>query len=654
MGELSYPSAGAAERPHARSDLKDRAAPFGLGAIGVLGLGAAHGGYFSSSWGWATVVLVGVFVWALTIRVVARPTAAEAAFLAGLAGLACWYALSTTWGTASASLDQMFRVILYVVGAAAAWALVRRGSAPALLAGALTGSTGIAGYALATRLFPYRLGTFDSIAGYRLATPIGYWNALGLLCAVAFLLSLALAASTASPRRGALAAAPAPLLLVALYFTFGRGSWISLGIGLVVALALDPRRLRLTAAAAAVGLPAGIGVFVASRAPALTHLNSTVARAAHDGHRLALGLLVLVLVAAGLGAELAILRRRVSLPANAPRIFAIALAALAAAAVTAGFVQLGGPSAAARRAWHSFATPAPTLKTQANLQSRLFSFSGSGRAALWTAAWHDAQAHPLLGSGAGSYQAYWLQHRTTPLQVKNAHSLYLETLAELGVVGLGLLVLALGAPLVAAVRARRRPGVAIAAGAYVAYLAGAAVDWDWQITSVTLAALLVGVAILAAARPDEEREASPKLRYGALGVALAIGVAGFVFLVGNMFLSRASTAASAGHWTAAARDAQRASSWLPWSTAPWQQLGEAQLAQGDTAAAQASFRTAIRKDSGDWNLWFDLARASTGKQQTAALARASTLDPLSPEIAAFKSELGTQGGISITATGAKP
>jgi hypothetical protein len=652
MGELSFPSVGAAARAHARSELRSSAALFGLGALGVLGLSAAHGGYFASSGGWSIVAFVAVLVWSLTLRAVVRLSAAEAALFSGLLGLACWYALSATWGTASDSTDEAFRATLYVTGAAAAIVLVRRATAPALLAGVFTGTALVAAYALATRLFPDRIGTFDSVAVYRLSTLIGYWNALGLLCGLALLLSLALVGSTASPVRAAFAAAPAPVLLATLYFTFSRGSWISLGIGLALALALDPHRLRLTAAAVAVGLPAAIGVFVASRSSALTHLNSTVARAAHDGHRLALVLLALVLVAAGLGAELAVLRRRVSLPANASRIYAIALVVLAVAGVTAGLVQLGGPSAAARRAWHSFAAPPP--KTQTNLQNRLFSFSGNGRADLWTAAWHDAQAHPILGSGAGSYEAYWLAHRTTPLKVKDAHSLYLETLAELGVVGLVLLVVALGAPLVAAVRARKRPGVAIAAGAYVAYLAGAAVDWDWEITSVTLAALLVGVSILAAARPDEEREMSPRLRYGALGVAIAIGAAGFVFLVGNMFLSRASAAASAGHWTTAARDAQRASSWLPWSTVPWQQLGEAQLAQGHTAAAQASFRTAIRKDSGDWNLWLDLARASAGKQQAAALARASRLDPLSPEIATFKSELGSQGGISITATGAKP
>jgi hypothetical protein len=199
------------------------------------------------------------------------------------------------------------------------------------------------------------------------------------------------------------------------------------------------------------------------------------------------------------------------------------------------------------------------------------------------------------------------------------------------------------------VRARKRAGVAAATGAYVAYLAGAAADWDWEITSVTLAAIFVGVALLASARGDDEREASPALRYGVLGVAVAIGVVGFVFLVGNMFLSRSTAAASSAKWTTAARDARRASTWLPWSTQPWTQLGEAQLAEGHPALARKSFDKAIAKDRGDWNLWLDLARATTGKAQQAALARAAKLNPLSPEIAAFRSDLASQSGISITA-----
>lgn len=631
--------------------MRAEVAGFGIGALGVLGLGAAHGGYFPTAWGWAIVAFVAVLAWPLTVGATRRLTALEGVYLGALLTFAGWFALSGIWGTASAALDEAVRVLVYVAGAAIALTVVRRAAVPALLAGVLTGATALACYALATRLFPDRIGTFDSVAVYRLSTPIGYWNALGLLCALAALLALGLAASASSPVRAACAAAPVPILLTTLYFTFSRGSWIALGIGLVVAVALDPRRIRLTATALAAGAPAGLGVLAASRSGPLTHLQATVALAAHDGHRLALLLLAFVVAAAALTAALLLLGNLMAIPPVVSRIYPIALAVVAVIAVVVAIADVGGPSAAARRTWDSFAAPPP--KQQVDLGKRLFSFSGNGRADLFRAAWHDATAHPVIGSGAGSYEAYWLAHRTAPIKVRNAHSLYLETLAEGGIVGLAILLLALGAPLVAAVRARRRRCVAAAAGAYVAYLAGAAVDWDWQITSVTLAAIFVGVALLAAARPEDEREASPVLRYSALGVVLAVGVVGFVFLVGNMFLSRASTAASQGKWATAAHDARRASSWLPWSTQPWTQLGEAQLARGQVAAAQVSFRKAIAKDNGDWNLWFDLARATAGKTQRAALAQATKLDPLSPEITAFRSDLDSQAGISITA-GAKP
>jgi predicted Zn-dependent protease len=145
-----------------------------------------------------------------------------------------------------------------------------------------------------------------------------------------------------------------------------------------------------------------------------------------------------------------------------------------------------------------------------------------------------------------------------------------------------------------------------------------------------------------------------RIRAAIVGGTVVLGAAAFVGLVGNMMLSRSTTAAAKDEPSAAARDARNAMSWLPWSTRPWQQLGEAQLAQGHATSAQASFRTAIGKDPRDWSLWLDLARASAGKQQASALARASALDPLSPEITEFKSELGSQGGISISASSAKP
>jgi len=112
----------------------------------------------------------------------------------------------------------------------------------------------------------------------------------------------------------------------------------------------------------------------------------------------------------------------------------------------------------------------------------------------------DATWHPLLGSGAGSFDDVWALHGTAALNVHDAHSLYLEVLAELGPVGLGLLGVALVAPLIAGVRARRQPLVPAVAAAYCAYLVHAGLDWDWEYPVVTLAGLACGAGLLVAAR----------------------------------------------------------------------------------------------------------------------------------------------------------
>jgi hypothetical protein len=645
MGELSYAA------PRALTSARERlAAAFALGAVAVGALGAAHGGYFASSWGWAMVGSTAVLAWSVALREPTRPMRLEATFLTAFAAFAAWFALSAAWGNPAQAIDESGRALVYAVLLTLALIVVRAVTAGAFLAGVLAGITALSLYALATRLFPDRIGTFDSVATYRLATPIGYWNALGLLCVIGLLVALALVAASESAPRAALAAAPAPVLAAALYFTFSRGSWLALAAGFVFGLALTPHRVRMTIAALALGAPAAVTVLLALHEVALTHQQATVAQAAHDGHRYALVVLALVVVAAALGAGATIVLARRVFTARGEGAYAALLVLALIAAVVAVLVHYGGPASAVRRGWDSFSAPAP--KTQVDLRKRLFSFSSNHRVDLWRAALHDFEAHKLVGGGGGSYEQYWLSHRTTALKVRDAHSLYLETLAELGIVGLIALLAALVCPLVAAVRARRHPLAGAATAAYVAFLVHAGVDWDWEITSVTLAGLLVGVALLALARrDDDERKLARGPRTALLVATLAIAAFGFVFLVGNMFLSRASAAAGSGHWATAAKDAKRASTWLPWSTDPQRQLGEAQLAQGDTKAAQASFHSAIDKDRTDWNLWLDLARASSGKAQASALAQATRLNPLSPEIKELKTEVGSSGGIAI---GAKP
>ena len=77
---------------------------------------------------------------------------------------------------------------------------------------------------------------------------------------------------------------------------------------------------------------------------------------------------------------------------------------------------------------------------------------------------------------------------------------YLETVAEVGIVGAMLLLAALAPPLLAARHGRDRQLVAVAAGGFAAFLVHAGLDWDWEMPVTTLAGLACAAALLAAAR----------------------------------------------------------------------------------------------------------------------------------------------------------
>src|SRR5262249_12846925 len=83
----------------------------------------------------------------------------------------------------------------------------------------------------------------------------------------------------------------------------------------------------------------------------------------------------------------------------------------------------------------------------------------------------------------------------------------------------------------------------------------------------------------------------------------------------------------------AAARARTAESWAPWSAEPWQILGNAQISLGRIGAARASLLTAIERDPRNELIWLDLARASSGREQVRALARAHRLNPLDPTVA---------------------
>ncbi len=604
----------------------------GIGAFAaVTSIGAAQGGYFPTAWGWSGAALALTACVALLVR--ERPTLGrlELAMVAGLVALTGWIALSTLWSTAAPrSMLEAERSLIYLAGVLAALVLVRRRSVPLLLGGVLAGVTAVSGYALATRLFPTAVGRFDAFGAYRLAEPLGYWNALGIFSVLGILLAIGFAARSPLPAARALAAAALVVLLPTLYFTYSRGAWLALAVGLAVTFLLDRQRLRLVTTLLVVAAAPAAAVWIGSRSVGLTNLTATVGQANHDGRRLALALVALAAASATLTVGLAALERRIR-PARRARVaYASALAAVSVAGLVLVVVHFGGPAALARKGYDAFTAPRPG-QVEGNLNTRLFSLSSNGRIQLWHAAWRDYTEHPLLGSGAGSFGQYWLSHRTSGEYVQDAHNLYVEQLAELGVGGLGLVVLVLLLPLAAALRSRSAGLVAPVAGAYVAFLLHAAGDWDWEMPAVTLTALLLGASLLVygGRRPDR-RPLSTLARSGLLAVALAAGSFAFVAAIGNGALSASRSAADAADWHKAETQARKAIGWAPWSDSAWQALGDAQVGAGDLAAARGSYGRAVAKNPRDWSNWYALASVSSGSAQRSAYAEALRLNPHDP------------------------
>jgi hypothetical protein len=605
-----------------------------LTGAAVAATASVDGGYFPPAWGWSALAFL--LAAASTLIVVDRVDVSrlDALFVGGLAAVVAWAGASVLWSeSVPRSVLELERGIVYAAGAAAILLLVRSGGSPWIIGGVLGAAGGVAAYALATRLYPDRFG-YDLETGYQLARPLGYWNALGILAALGIVLALAFAEVGRRAVRLA-AAALLPVLATTLYFTFSRGALVALAAGLVVTLALHPRRLRLIAASATAGVPAAIAVALASGSEGLAREQAPLAVAAREGHRLAAAVVALAAVAAVLALGFEWLARRVVVSAVVRRAVGGALLATAAAAVLAVVVAAGGPFELVTRARDAFTAPLPA--TGGQLEGRLFSVSGNGRADYWRVALDAYREEPLLGTGAGTYEIHWTRDRPTAFDARDAHNLYLETLAEVGPVGLALLIATLATPFFALGAARRRPLVAGAAGAYAAYLTHAALDWDWELPAITLAGLACGAALLVAARrPEDERLL--RGRHRALGLT-AVGVAAafaFVTYVGNSALAVSSDAATQGEYERAASEARRAARWAPWASDPWEAIGEAELVRGEELEARRSFRTAIEKDPGDWELWYGLARASDGPERAAALERARRMNPRSTELQAFE------------------
>ncbi|MGD1051113.1 MAG: O-antigen ligase family protein [Solirubrobacteraceae bacterium] len=625
----------------------------------------SSGGFFPDSVALGTLA-VGVLL-VVRLAVADRPLAsfgpAVLVPLAGLAGLAGWALLSQFWSHAPGRATIGFdRDLLYALTFAlfASLGSTRARLTWAVRAVAFT-MAGVAALSLISRVAPDVLSTsLPPQADGRLAYPLTYWNALGVFCAVAGILVLHLAASDGRRVLRVVAAGALPVLGATLLFTYSRGGLLVAVVGLAVYAVLGrPRGLLSALIAAAPGT--AIAMRSAYDATLLSGANPTSPAAVHQGHHVALVVLGCVASAVVLRALLLALDAflegdRSPIDRHRPKLRGAALAAALVAVIAA--IALGAPGAIAHR-WNQFVNQQATPTTPL-IRSRLTSASNNGRIELWDIAFDAFKAHPLDGTGAETFETLFYQHRNSAaVVVVNAHSLYIETLGELGIVGLilvALFVLGTLAGLAPFRRGRDRALYAALFSAGLAWALHAGVDWDWQMPAASLwFAALGGLALgRRTAAPDEgapdtgARAVWPSLR-ALLAGALVLGACVFPALVlaSQVRLNDASNAYADGNCTLADRFARSSIDVLGTRAPPWQIEALCAVRAGDYPLAQTDLRSGLAVDPDDWQLEAALAAsiAATGSDARPQAARALALNPQDSGVQALAKALA--GGPSL-------
>jgi tetratricopeptide (TPR) repeat protein len=551
------------------------------------------GGFHAVTWDRALAVLAALALVAMVLDDVPRAGRPAIALVCALAFLTAWTAASWLWSDSPpAAPEEAQRVALYLAAAVVVVVAGRRLALGWLVGAVAAAVVPVAAWNLAVRLAPDWTGRAPVQRDLgSLSAPVGYANGLALLVVVGLLLAIGLAVSSPMLRLRPCAAALLVPFAADLALQRSDGGDVALAAGLVV-LALVARRGFTIATLALLVLPLAGAAIVARDHVVVAPPAQDVVGAAGSGHRL---LLVLALLAAAQIGVAALLVPRLAHGGG--------VVPVRAAAVVAAVLLAAGVAAAP------------------------FALRGHERGSYWSVAVRELRANPVLGSGAGTFADWWVRTRTTTQSTQEAHSLYLETLAELGPIGLLALLVALGVPLAAAWRLRGTTWGPALLAALVAYDVHAAADFDWELAGVTLPVVLLGAAVTVHAAP-EGRALALRSRLAAATVLAALTAAAILALDGSSHLAAAQDAEASGRFDAAVADAHGALRYAPWSADAWRVIGESKLVQADRAGARAAFRSAVHFDPNAWQAWAELAAASTGEPRRAAEAEAARLNPL--------------------------
>ncbi len=557
--------------------------------------------------------------------------------LAGLTALAALTALSITWSLAPAdSWLETSRLLTYVAAFAAALALVRLAPArwPSVVGGVALAGMLLVVWALLTKVFPGALAPEETYA--RLRAPYDYWNAVGLTAALAIPPLLWLAAKRSGNQAlNALAYPALGLSLVCLMLSYSRGALLALAIGLIFWFVAVPLRLRAAVALAVSVAAAALVVAWVFAREALTDDEVPLVARTEAGHELGalLALMAAVLLVAGLAIGFAAANRAPgpALRGRAGRALIVLVALLPVAGVGVLATQPGGLGGQLSERWTQLTDP--SAGTPSNSPGRLTA-TASVRSRYWREAMEIWQAHQAVGAGAGSFAIARTRYRTGELQVRQAHGYVVETLAGLGLVGLGLSLALLAAWLAAAARSlgiRRkdrglpmdaeRVGLLTLAAVVVVFGVHSLVDLTWLVPGTAIIALVCAAwvvgrgplrervagrpAVAAVAVPWRARLGTPRAGLGVAVVlaALAASWAAFQPLRASHASDRAFDRLDANAPNAAVDIAQIAVRRNPLSVEPLFDLASIQDAIGRPIDAERTLERAVSLQPANARAW---------------------------------------------------
>lgn len=496
------------------------------GLVVVLYYAFSAGGYFVVKRGYGELALLYLVVLGLLfgVRVGGRPPRMGLLELGFFGGYTLWMLLSVTWSyIPAASFDEFIRACLYLAGYGLFYMYMARREWLAWMGHLFI----VIVFIVALDSAFGKIGILDHpdlFQTNRLSYPLTYWNTMGLMMIMAFPLALRVLADKATSVVVRCLYAPSIVLFITvLFFTFSRAGLLLLMLVFGLYLLVTVQRLRaVLQAAIAAGWSLLIIGFCYLFLPTMVQLIPNPDET--EGKLFGVLLLIVLLLAIVPQIPIRLLERRVSLTQAAARKAGFALAGLLVVMLLAGsvifFAQQGNPVTWVRNQFEVISEPEPNVK---GAEERLLSLQ-SERYKEYEVSVGVLADNPLKGTGGGTWSVHWYRERPREIQVKDGHSWFFETAAELGLVGA---ILVLGFIITFFVRCirdlrflaknRQREIYGAFFAACAAFLIHAMIDWDWEMAVITLTffmfaggLLRYGVIARSEAAAASRRESPPE------------------------------------------------------------------------------------------------------------------------------------------------